>query len=85
MCGIDRERRTKISSRRTDNIEALSEKLGSLQITNEVSEEYKQSNIDMSTALAPAPTMNNGQATMPKSMVPDLGWFDGNRTKFKDW
>ena len=22
---------------------------------------------------------------MPKSMVPDLEWFDGNRMKFKDW
>ena len=22
---------------------------------------------------------------MPKNMVPDLGWFDGNRTKFEDW
>jgi len=85
MCGIDHERRTKMSSRRTDNIEALSEKLGSLQITNEALEEYKQSNTEMSTALAPAPTMNNGQATMPKSIVPDPEWFDRDRTKFKDW
>jgi len=30
-------------------------------------------------------TINNEKAIMPKSMVPDLGWFDGNRTKFKDW
>jgi len=58
-----------------DDIEALSEKLGSLQITNKASEEYKQSNTEMSTALAPAPMMNNGQATMPKSMVLDPGWF----------
>jgi len=28
---------------------------------------------------------NNGQAAMPKSMVPDPGWFDGNRIKFEDW
>ena len=22
---------------------------------------------------------------MPKNMVPDPGWFDGDQTKFKDW
>ena len=22
---------------------------------------------------------------MPKNMVPDPGWFDRDRTKFKDW
>ena len=38
----------------------------------------------MLTAPPPTPTMNNGQATMPKSMVPDPGQFDGDRTKFKD-
>jgi len=21
----------------------------------------------------------------PKNIVPDLGWFDGDRTKFEDW
>ena len=41
----------------------------------------------MSAAPIPAPAMtnDNGQATMPKNIVPDLGWFDGNRTKFEDW
>jgi len=39
----------------------------------------------MSTAPVPTPMINNKQATMPKSMVPDPEWFDGNRTKFKDW
>ena len=28
---------------------------------------------------------NNIQATMLKSIVPDSGWFDGNRTKFENW
>ena len=38
----------------------------------------------MSAVLVPA--MNeNVQAVMPKSMVPDLGWFDGDQTRFKDW
>jgi len=22
---------------------------------------------------------------MPKNMIPDLGWFDGDQTKFEDW
>ena len=77
-------RRTKMSLR-TDNIEALSERLGSLQIMNEASEEiYKQSDEEMSVALAPAMTNNNRQAVTPKSMVPDPEWFDGDRTKFED-
>jgi len=39
----------------------------------------------MSTAPAPAlaPAVNkNGQVGMPKNMVLDLGWFDGNQTKY---
>ena len=41
----------------------------------------------MSTAPAPMAIEINGNilAGMPKSMVPDLGWFDGDRTKFEDW
>jgi len=27
----------------------------------------------------------NITAGMPKNMVPDPGWFDGDRTKFEDW
>ena len=27
----------------------------------------------------------NGQAVVPKNMVPDLEWFNRNKTKFKDW
>ena len=73
MCGIDYKRRTKTSSKRTDNIEVLSERLESLQIINKASEEYKWSDIDMSTVPVPASMMNNKQATMPKSIVLDLG------------
>ena len=32
----------------------------------------------MSAASAPATMNNNTQAVMPKSMVPDPGWFDGD-------
>ena len=66
----------------------MSERLRSLQITNKASGEiYEQSDKEMSAAPTPAPAMtnDNGQAAMPKNMVPDLGWFDGDRTKFKDW
>jgi len=39
---------------------------------------------EMSTALAITPAVNK-LVGMPRSMVPDPGWFDGDRTKFKDW
>jgi len=70
-----------------NNIEALLEQLRSLQITEEASSEYKQMTTEeMSTASAPAVTVNeNRQARMPKNMVLDLGWFDGDQTKFEDW
>jgi len=38
----------------------------------------------MSTAPAMTPAINK-LAGMPKSMVPDLGWFNGDQTKFEDW
>jgi len=66
-----------MSSRRTNNIEALSEQLVSLQINEEASTNYKPTDTDMSTA--PAATLAvNELAGMPKSMVLDLGWFDGD-------
>ena len=66
----------------------LSEQLGSLQITEEASDEYKQTSTeDMSVAPAPAAATvsENVQAGLPKNMVPDPGWFDGDRSKFEDW
>jgi len=30
-------------------------------------------------------SQENRQARLPKNMVPDPGWFDGDRTKFEDW
>ena len=48
-----------MSSRRTNNIEVLTERLGFLQITNKVSEETcEQSDNEMSVAPVPA-MMNN--------------------------
>ena len=39
----------------------------------------------MSVALVLAMTNNNKQAVISKNIVPDLGQFDEDRTKFKDW
>jgi len=70
-----------MSSRRTNDIEALSERLESLQIMEEASDEYKQTTTEeILVAPAPAAVANseNIQAGLPKNMVPDPGWFDGD-------
>ena len=54
----------------------------------EASSEYEQTTTEeMSVALVPVAVANseNIQAGIPKNMVPDPGWFDGDRTKFEDW
>ena len=38
----------------------------------------------MSAVPAAAANSENVQVEMPKNIVPDLGWFDGDQTKFKD-
>ena len=53
----------------------MSEQLGSLQINEEASTNDKQTDTEMSTALAPTPAINES-AEVPKGMVPDPGWFD---------
>ncbi len=77
-----------MSSRRTNDIEALSERLGSLQINEGAStSKYEPTDIEMSGTPAPgaAVASENVQAGWPKNMVPDPGWFDGDQTKFEDW
>ena len=44
----------------------------------------KQTDTEMSTTPAVTPVVNK-LAGVPRSMVPDPGWFDGDRTKFEDW
>jgi len=75
-----------MSSRRTNDIEALLEWLRSLQITEEASSEYKWTNIEMLSAPAPAAiaTSKNIQTEVPKNIVLDLGWFNSDWTKFED-
>ena len=60
-----------------------------MQINEEAStSEYEQTDTEMSVA-QPATTAaavsENIQTELPKNMVPDLGWFDGDRSKFEDW
>ena len=76
-----------MSFRRMNNIKALLEWLGSLQITEEASSDHERMDIEMLTALTLAPTTSNKnvQAEMLKNMVLDPGWFDGDQMKFKDW
>jgi len=53
----------------------------------EASTSDKQTDTEMSVAPATMAetSQENGQAGLPKNMVPDPGWFDGDWTKFKDW
>jgi len=54
-----------------------------LQITDKASSYNKQTDIEISGT--PAPANGNIQTMMPKSIVPDPGWFDSDWTKFEDW
>jgi len=40
---------------------------------------------EMSVVSAPVVISKNVQTGMPKNIVLDLRWFDGNQTKFKEW
>ena len=79
--------RTMTSSRKTNNIEVLSEWLGSLRITEEASTNDEQTDIEMSTApaLMAVTSQEYKQTRLLKNMVPDPGWFDSDWTKFEDW
>ena len=68
-----------------NNIKTLSEQLGSLQITEEASNDYKQMDTKMSEVPVPAVVSENIQTGIPKNIILDLGWFDGDQIKFEDW
>ena len=65
-----------MSSKRTNNIEVLSERLGSLRIIEEASSKDEQTSTEISTA--PAVNNENTQVKIPRNMVPDPGWFDSD-------
>jgi len=59
-----------------------------LQITEEASNKYKQTTTEemlVAPALVAVANSENVQAGMPKNMVLDPGWFDGDQTRFEDW
>ena len=70
-----------------NNIKALSEWLGSLQITEEALSKDKWTDTEMSSVPAPVAigVSENVQEGILENMVPDPGWFDSNQMKFKDW
>jgi len=70
MYGIDYEK-NKTSLYRKNNIEVLSERLGSLQIINKALEEiYKQSDEEISVVPASVMTNNNRQAVIVMNLNP---------------
>ena len=59
-----------------------------MQINEEAStDEYEPTDIEMSVAPVPvaAAVSKNVQAGLPKNMVLDPEWFDGDQSKFEDW
>ena len=48
---------------------------------------YEQTDTEMLVAQATtaAAVSKNIQAGLPKNMVLDPGWFNGDRSKFEDW
>ena len=66
-----------MSSRRTNNIEALSEQLGSLQINEEALMNDEQTDTEMSTVPAAIPVVNKSAGIL-RSRVPDPRWFDSD-------
>jgi len=55
-----------------------------LNITEDISEKTIEYTDEILIALA-LENIQNKQVELPKSMVPNLGWFDRDRTKFEDW
>jgi len=54
----------------------------------EASSGYKQATTEemsIAPALAAVGVSENIQAGLPKNMVLNPGWFDGDQTKFEDW
>jgi len=65
---------------KNNNIEILSERLGSLQITEEASTNNKQMDTEMSTApaLMAVTGQENIQTELLENMVLDPEWFNGD-------
>jgi len=55
-----------------------------LQIIKKASERTTEYMNEISTGLVLV-NKNNEQIGLLKNMVPDLGWFNRDKTKFEDW
>ena len=76
--------KNKMSRYQDNNIEVLLERLESLKIMNKVLGRTIKYTDDI--PITPVPIQeSNIQAGISKSMVPNTGWFNRNRTKFEDW
>ena len=77
----------KMAEQSPDTIKALEEILGSLRITEDnMSNKSTEPAIPEIEEMSIVPVIvvyNENMQT--KSMVPDPGWFDRDRTKFEDW
>ena len=85
-----RPQTNKMAEQSPNTIEALEEILGLLRITEDnISNRSIEPAIPETEKMSTAPVLavynKNVQITTPKSMVSDLGQFDGDRTKFEDW
>ena len=84
---MKRYRIAKTAEQNTNAIEELEEILGSLRITEDnVSNRSTELAIPETDKMSTVPTPATYNENIPtKTMVPDPGWFDRDRTKFKDW
>ena len=70
-----------------DAIEVLEEILGSLRITEDNMSNWSTEPATPETEemlTVPVTTVHN-ENILTKSIVPDPGWFNEDRTKFEDW
>jgi len=57
-----------------------------LQINEEAStSEYKQTDTEILVAQPTTAAVAVSENRLPKNMVLDPGWFNGDRSKFEDW
>jgi len=84
---VKKHRTTKTAGQNVDAIEALEEILGSLRIIKDnVSNRSTEPVTSETDRMSTVPVLVVYNESIPtKTMVPDPGWFDGNRTKFEDW
>ena len=84
---VKKHKTAKTAGQSIDAIEALEEILGSLRITKDnVSNRSTELVTPETDRMLTTPALAVYNTSIPtKTMVPDPGWFDGDRMKFEDW